>query len=377
MILSLVALQSSVSFEKSSSSWGVSRRTTTTTDGYYYYSSSYEWYPSIVASIISSNPYRRNITHSQQQVNVDHDDDDDDDDGCTFYPSIDDIYALPDPDNVPPTCLYSVINPGKNIVHLKVVTSVSYITYYQRGLDSFINYVTDPINDHTLVVYVVGNDTLSTLDRPHFGKIAGMQHTLKTQKQTLRWLVFTDMDFLVRRNPDEQKTEQSHHNDDDSKKVNSTSQQTTIPTLSDAISSAPPTASLIIQREPIRSLCSAFHIWRPTNWTDKFLQDWIGLGRSGCCKVRLSFYDQIAWFALLGDYKAAGIPIKAKLHQRLSDLVIDHEQSQRDYYLTDVPLHGSYWNGRTPEETLFWHTGHGRWRSVGKLAQLQKDLPFY
>jgi len=329
----------------------------TTTDEYY---SSYEW-PSIIASIVSNDTYHRNITHSQQQQRtVDHDENDE----CTFYPSIDDIYALPDPDNAPPTCLYSVIKPGRNIVHLKVVTSVSYVT--------------DPINDHTIVVYVVGNDTLSTLDRPHFGKIAGIQHPLKNQQQTLRWLVFTDMDFLVRRNNDAQKTERNHHNDNNAKTFNSTSQQTiSIPTLSDAISSAPPTSSLIIQREPIRSLCSGFHIWRPTNWTDKFLQDWIDLGRSGCCKFRLSSYDQIAWFALLGDYKTAGIPIKAKLHDRFNDLVVEHEPSQNDYYLTDVPLHGSYWNGRSPEETLFWHTGHGRWRRAGELAQLQRDLPFY
>jgi hypothetical protein len=302
-------------------------------------------------------------THRQEYVDTG---------GCTFYTSLDDIYALPDPENPLATCGYTVINPGRPIVLLKVSTTVSYLTQFKRGIDSFVNFATDPKHDHTLVVYLVGNDTLSTLDAPHFGKIEGIQHSLRVHKPTPEWVVFTDLDFLVRND-----VENRHHdhitNDGinsrrngiettDITSTNATTTTPTVPSLTDLFASVPSNnTSMILQKEKIPPLCSAFHVWKPSAWTDRVLKEWMDYGRSGCCRARLSFYDQMAWFAVLADVKKKGLQMRIRSHDTFSSMVVQQAPNQTDYHMTELPIHGSYWNGQSPAEALFWHTGHERW----------------
>lgn len=261
---------------------------------------------------------------------------------CTLYSLLEDLYNMPNPEHPPAKCAQVVINPGRPIVLLKVATSVSLLRYYQRGVDSFVQFATAPEHNHTLLVYLVGNDTLRTLDAPHFGKIVGLQHALQVQKPTVEWVTFTDLDFLVRK--------------DDSA-------NNSIPTLADVVAEAPRNTSLILQKEKAGGLCSAFHLWKPSEWTHDFLNAWLSYGRSKCCMTwkRNIFYDQLAWTALLADHKKAGLPFKGRLRARFDQMIEDQEALQNNYHMTELNLHAAYWNTRSPKESLFWHTGHQLW----------------
>ena len=121
-------------------------------------------------------------------------------------------------------------------------------------------------------------------------------------------------------------------------------------------------ASLIVQAER-PCICSCLHLWRNTEWSQAFVKEWLRLGQEDKCCPQHAF-DQIAFHALLSDYKRLGWPIQYKLNPQYTDQIIDSNSS--DFWATPIGITTSPW--LPLRDALFAHAGHKYWTT--------KEVPF-